>query len=634
MVTKIFENKIFEAEPNTVTQAQDSSTDSSVDSSTQNDSNNTNSDNQDNNQANDQNDQDNIEDSKDDVSINQQSNDANTNSNNVLALPPALSMESILKTSGIIGVVRAIGNTIVRRFRKCAKILLRMQNDFISQEGLDVSKILPGSGLVNRLTNFFSGIFKDKDDNTNIGVYSFVSTYIAEVEDDYNTAVNAFNTLSLSNKNESVAGGINSIREFNTVFHLNEDDNDPAAAQNNTPASFDNVVSKGGNLFIVKDGKETKLNVTTESTREICAAVIASFLNKYTNQEKIYKKLGIDTVNEINDKNFNQFMQVLKLYKGATATKDGGVTNANIFGRVKVAYKKMVDSYMRIGQNVINNFSTYAKQAKTKDGKQMSENNANLLMSSSEKLQQQWDRQSDFFVGAFDKIVLLIIQSKPYQNYIDFIMNKVMPVLKSGEAKPEDATMTFTPQDGDEVVLNQTDANGNTKTIVGKVKSYNKETGETEIEPESEVKDASNNVKTEKDGSKTIQNSKEALEDIKDKTPIKVTKDNAIKSSMAKVADNNEEQNSPDDNNADEYYVYEFTGKDDTKYKIIAKGEAQISAETAGNAAQQPEQGNAATGEAARTRTFAPDETLDEDDTQNKQENIKEIVITSNDGNK
>lgn len=655
MVTKIFENKIFEADPNSAP-VRDSSTGTSVDSSIQNkadnntdpdnstsqdnkEDNNTASDNQadsqntgTDNQENDQEDT-NTQTNQDSTNTSQQTNDTNTASNNVLALPPELSMESLIKASGIIGAIRAIGNSIVRRFRKCAKILLKMQNDFISQEGLDVSKILPGSGLVNRLTNFFSGIFKDKENNTNIGIYSFVNTYVAEVQDDYNVALNAFNTLSLSSKNESFAGGVNSIREFNTVFHLNEDDNDPASPQNNSAASFDDVISKNGNLFIVKDGKETKLNVTQESTREVCAAVIASFLNKYTNQEKIYKKLGIDTVNEINDKNYNQFMQVLKLYKGATATKDGGITNANIFGRVNVAYKKMVDSYMRIGQNVINNFSTYAKQAKTKDGKQMSENNSNLLSSSSEKLQFQWDRQSDFFVGAFDKVVLIIIQSEPYQKYIDFIMNKVMPVLKSGEAKPEDVTMPFTPQEGDEVILNQTDTNGNTKTIVGKVKSYNKETGETEITPESEVKDASNNVKTEKDGSKTIQDPKQSLVDIEDKTPIKTSKDDAVKGGIAKVADDNKEQNNLEDNNADEYYVYEFTGKNDTKYKIIAKGEAQISAEPAKSGPQQ-EQGKAATGEAAKTRMFAPDETLDEDDTQNKSDNIKELVIINADGSK
>ena len=606
MVTKLFGNNMSEDNTSVAT------ADSSITNTPQQNNNTADASVQDNVKDDDVND-----DKQLDASLNTTNSQANMN-NNVLALPDSLSMQSIIKTSGIIGIIRALGNTIIRRFRKCAKILLKMQNDFISQEGLDVSKVFPGSGFVGRLTNFFSDIFGSKSKDSNIGVYSFVQTYVHEVEDDFKVAVNSFNALALSSTNESVSEGINSLREYNTKFHLNEESIDEA---DNALASYDDVISKNGNLFIVKNGKETKLNVTTESTREICSAIIASFLNKYTNQEKIYKKLGIDTVNEIDDKNYNKFVEVLKLYKGAVASKDGQVTNANIFGRVKNAYSKMVDSYMRIGQTVINNFTTYAKRDKTKDGKVMSEKNSNLLSSSSEKLQMQWDKQKDFFIGAYDKVILLIIQSQPYQKYIQFIMDKVVPTLKSGAAKPDDATLPFIPKQGQNLFFMQSNEHGEIKYIYGQIKSYNNTTGEVEIDPKAEVKDPSTNLVTNINGMVDIKDPDKSIERIPDDKngTIKLSKSDFIKS------DPQITNYQMTDNNTD-YYVYEFTGKDNTKYKIIAKGEATITSE--------PNEQNT-TAESEKPKVFGPDEAIDEaDNDSDKNDNIKELVVSALDNDK
>ena len=570
-----------------------------------------------------------------------------------IPITPEIAISALIIGGGIYAAIKALGNTIKSRFRKCAKVLWNMQKDFVSEDGLDMKKVLPGVG--NLFTDLWAKIFhgpkSDQSDNITgsansgaIGVQPFIRRYFAEITNDYHSAVNAFNSIAIAGRvkssNESV-GKFNSFREA-LLSKINEGtENDTSRTSFNNKINPRNIYNNGGNLCYKNGSTEVKINVTKESTREVASAIMAMFLNKYTNADKIYKKLGIDTLGEIDSKNIENFTKVINMYKGDILREKEG-NGAKLYGRMREAYNKMIDAYISIGNRVIKNFEKYTKNKKGEanksniDQKGLSEKDDNLLFASVKKLDAKWDQQKDYFKNNFDKIVLAVVQSKDYQAYINFIIEKVLPIFKTGEAGNADIVLDITPKKGEKYIIRQTRDDSTTKSgltlsgnvAIAEIENFNFKKQEITFKLYGKI----NNPRAIKVSGKnkaaySVEPDNIDTDAYAGREPITMSYHAFMSLDPEQLEHDNDYYNASKDNN--EIYVYDLNLENGTKYKIIAQGEitsVDKQKNTSIDTSEQPEN-------ASENSSYEPDVNINEDDNDTGSDNTdsKNSTVESKD---
>ena len=563
-----------------------------------------------------------------------------------IPITPEIAISALIIGGGIYAAIKALGNTIKSRFRKCAKVLWNMQKDFVSEDGLDMKKVLPGVG--NWFTDLWAKIFygpkSDQSDNITgsansgaIGVQPFIRRYFAEITNDYHSAVNAFNSIAIAGRvkssNESV-GKFNSFREA-LLSKINEGtENDTSRTSFNNKINPKNIYNNGGNLCYKNGSTEVKINVTKESTREVASAIMAMFLNKYTNADKIYKKLGIDTLGEIDSKNIENFTNVINMYKGDILREKEG-NGAKLYGRMREAYNKMIDAYISIGNRVIKNFEKYTKNKKGEanksniDQKGLSEKDDNLLFASVKKLDAKWDQQKDYFKNNFDKIVLAVVQSKDYQAYINFIIEKVLPIFKTGEAGNADIILDITPKKGEKYIIRQTRDDSTAKSgltlsgnvAIAEIENFNFKKQEITFKLYGKI----NNPRAIKVSGKnkaaySVEPDNIDTDAYAGREPIIMSYHAFMSLDPEQLEHDNDYYNASKDNN--EIYVYDLNLDNGAKYKIIAQGEI-TSVNKQENTSTNPSEQSENT---SKNGSYEPDVNINEDD-ENSVKDSNNIII-------
>lgn len=387
--------------------------------------------------------------------------------------------------AGVIALIKALGNTIKARFRKCAKVLYRMQKDFGTKEnGMDMKAVLPGVGSkimdwLGRLWGSKSGKGKNKGA---LGLRPFVDNYRNELSADYQEARKAFNMIAAAGKgindkkkgNEQTSGKMNSLQgESQTVIYssfsellksepLNEEETTLNEGAGAIVALGAVKFAAGMYQYLKKDkngndvGSAKAVQVTHQSTREICYSILNMFFSKYFNMKAVSEKMGmnVDSLGDIDKSNVDKFAKLAQAMKQEQASGKG----SKIYTRVEKNYNQMVDAYVRIANSVVNNFEKYTKNSKGKDGKvkELSEKDSNLLVASVEKLRAEVNRQEDGYRNNFFRVVNAIITSPEYTTYLDFIIKDVIPVFKTGLASDADFVLDIVPKAGEYYILQQT----------------------------------------------------------------------------------------------------------------------------------------------------------------------------------
>ena len=389
--------------------------------------------------------------------------------------------------AGVIALIKTLGNTIKARFRKCAKVLYRMQKDFgTKQNGMDMKAVLPGVG--SKIMDWLGRLWGSKAGNGKnkgaLGLRPFVDNYRNELSADYQEARKAFNMIATAGKGidgkkkgeEQTSGKMNNLQsESQTVIYssfsemlksepLNEEEtalNEALGA--GAIVALGSVAIRGGMyLFSKKDkngndvGSAKAVQVTHQSTREICYSILNMFFSKYFNMKAVSEKMGmnVDSLGDIDKSNVDKFAKLAQAMKQEQASGKG----SKIYARVEKNYNQMVDAYVRIANSVVNNFEKYTKNSKGKDGKvkELSEKDSNLLVASVEKLRAEVNRQEDGYRNNFFRVVNAIITSPEYTTYLDFIIKDVIPVFKTGLASDADFVLDIVPKAGEYYILQQT----------------------------------------------------------------------------------------------------------------------------------------------------------------------------------
>lgn len=387
--------------------------------------------------------------------------------------------------AGVIALIKTLGNTIKARFRKCAKVLYRMQKDFgTKQNGMDMKAVLPGVGSkimdwLGRLWGSKSGKGKNKGA---LGLRPFVDNYRNELSADYQEARKAFNMIAAAGKGindknkgkEQTNGKMNNLQsESQTVIYssfsemlksepLNEEETALNEGAGAIVALGAVKFAAGMYQYLKKDkngndvGSAKAVQVTHQSTREICYSILNMFFSKYFNMKAVSEKMGmnVDSLGDIDKSNVDKFAKLAQAMKQEQASGKG----SKMYARVEKNYNQMVDAYVRIANSVVNNFEKYTKNSKGKDGKvkELSEKDSNLLVASVEKLRAEVNRQEDGYRNNFFRVVNAIITSPEYTTYLDFIIKDVMPVFKTGLASDADFVLDIVPKAGEYYILQQT----------------------------------------------------------------------------------------------------------------------------------------------------------------------------------
>ena len=388
--------------------------------------------------------------------------------------------------AGVIALIKTLGNTIKARFRKCAKVLYRMQKDFGTKEnGMDMKAVLPGVG--SKIMDWLGMLWGSKTGKGKnkgaLGLRPFVDNYKNELSADYQEARKAFNMIATAGKGidvkkgeEQTSGNMNNLQsESQAVIYssfsemlksepLNEEEE---AALNEALGvgaivALGSVAIRGGMyLFSKKDkngndvGSAKAVQVTHQSTREICYSILNMFFSKYFNMKAVSEKMGmnVDSLGDIDKSNVDKFAKLAQAMKQEQASGKG----SKMYARVEKNYNQMIDAYVRIANNVVNNFEKYTKNSKGKDGKvkTLSEKDSNLLVASVEKLRAEVNRQEDGYRNNFFRVVNAIITSPEYTTYLDFIIKDVIPVFKTGLASDADFVLDIVPKAGEYYILHQ-----------------------------------------------------------------------------------------------------------------------------------------------------------------------------------
>lgn len=409
--------------------------------------------------------------------------------------------------AGIVALVKGMNKSIKVRYNRVVKTLQRAQRDFtLAKDGLNMNKIMPnvGSGIMDWIARVWTANSSTKRTRGNIGIMPFAQQYIDEIAKDFKTAEDAFNKIARVaeelkqgadkehkdakgrdsqyernplKRHESIDGKtFNSFREaissqyivegMNGGKHINEA---AVLAIVSSVIALANICVHSGAFKMFrkdKNGKtvEQTVQVTKESVREICYAIIFNYADKYVNMKQVFNAVGVDTnsLADLNTSSCDKLSEILKKY-----SKPEPNTYTKQYVRIKKNYDKMLSHYLNIGNGIIANFIKYTEQK--------AEKRANLIVASKEKLENMWESQHDFYEQAFSHVLVEIIQSASYQNYLNFILEKVMPVFKSGLAGDADYVLDVPPHKGEYYLIRQTqnqpwmeDINGGKNKVDGR----------------------------------------------------------------------------------------------------------------------------------------------------------------------
>ena len=385
-------------------------------------------------------------------------------------------------------LIKGANKSIKFRYNKVVKSLQKAQKDFtLAPDGMNMKSILPGIGsrLNDWITRTFSGNLKTRkgwkrQTAGNIGLHPFCHQYIDEIEADYRVATAAFSKIKLGadsldskeagrNTDSSVGGAASNVStsaysgKIYSSFHeaysnelLNEgvskDKLDESIlATISAGVALTSLAVKAGTFLYqrFKDGKPEgdpkAIQVTAESTREICYAIINNYADKYVNMNHVFKELGIDSKSlaDLDKSSVDKLRTILEKYE-----KPEKNAYTKQYSRINDAYKKMLNHYYKIGDGIIENFVKYSEAS--------DEKHANLIVASKEKLKNMWDSQKEFYENNFSHVIVEIVASEAYINYLDFIINKVLPVFKSGLAGDADYIFDVVPKKGEYYIIRQT----------------------------------------------------------------------------------------------------------------------------------------------------------------------------------
>ena len=383
-------------------------------------------------------------------------------------------------------LIKGLNKSIKIRYNRVVKTLQRAQKDFtLKEDGLNMKSVMPGIGsrIYDWISRMWTGNWKSKKHkNGNIGLHPFCSQYIEEIEMDFRTAQDAFSKIKLGadeskvdddrNKDASVGGSQHNVStsaysgKVYSSFHeayseefLNEgvspDKVDESVlAMISAGVALTSLAVRAGQFLYqrYKNGKPVgeakQIQVTKESTREICYAIINNYADKYVNMQQVFREIGINSKSlaDIDTSACDKLAEILKKYQ-----KPEKNSYTKQYERIEKAYRKMLKHYYAIGEGIISNFVKYSED---KD-----EKHSNLIVASKEKLENMWDSQRDFYDNNFSHVLIEIVSSEAYINYLDFIIEKVIPVFKSGLASDADYVLDVLPRKGEYYLLRQTGSN-------------------------------------------------------------------------------------------------------------------------------------------------------------------------------
>lgn len=405
----------------------------------------------------------------------------------------------------LVKLIKAANKSLKVRYNKVVKSLQQAQTDFVTNPmGLDMKNVLPGQGskvydwMARLFTlNLFGKKRREATRTNNIGLYPFCDRYKDEVAKDFKCAVEAFNKIKVAADEEKENGGVaqeglqegvySSFHEAIASDMLNEGEemNESVLAAISAGVGLASLAVRGGQFIIskIKDGKpvedtEKRVQVTKESTREICYSIVYNYLDKYVNMDRVFKEMGItsNSLADLDQSSCEKFKMFLEKYQ-----KPEKNNYTKQYDRLKTAYDNMLKHYYAIGDGIIKNFEKYTE---AKD-----EKHANLLVAGKEKLQAMWDAQKDMFNNNFSHILIEVVSSEPYIAYLNFILEKVMPVFKSGLAGDADYVLDVMPKKDQYYLIRQTQEqpwldNGeanNGNVAVARVLGYNSEKQEIQF---------------------------------------------------------------------------------------------------------------------------------------------------------
>ena len=404
--------------------------------------------------------------------------------------------------AGIVALVKGMNKTIKVRYNKVVRTLQKAQKDFtLEDRGLDMRAVMPGVGskIFDKIAGWWNKGAKKASANGNIGIHPFCNQYKEEIGNDLRQAQEAFSKIKLAAdemeqgldaeqnanqpQNSSVETKVyDSFQEALNSDILNESEqlNEIGAmAAISMAMTLGGLAVRAGKFVISKfkngkpDGEGKVVQVTKQSTREICMAIINNYGNKYINMQAVYEQLGINTQSlaDIDKSSCDKLGQIIKRYQKPEANK---ITTKQ-YSRIQKAYENMLKHYYNIGDGIIKNFAKYTNADNEKD--------ENLLVSAKEKLQNMWDSQKDFYDNNFSRIVVEIVGSYSAIAYNNFIVEKVIPVFKSGIAGDADYILDAVPKKGEYYILRQTEGqpwmeNGEVEkgnTAIAEITGYDKD---------------------------------------------------------------------------------------------------------------------------------------------------------------
>ena len=390
------------------------------------------------------------------------------------------------KVDGIasfIGDVATLGllsrKTIKGRFRKTVKTLYKLQKDFGgSEKGLDMNNAFKGQGsrLMDMLMRvFFVGNkYSSKGGTGAIGIIPLVNNYRNELKRDFVDAVKTYNMIATAGKQpkdlraikDSYVPEYKSFAEAYKARMLNEsayqredlyETLTDFIAEANT-AKINYSAGKYVMYTLDKDGNlkpSQSVQVTPESTREICYSIMNIFFSKYFNMKNVSNKFGINvnSLSDIDKSNVDKFTKVIKSLK--TEQSDNNIAS-KMFARVEKRYESIVSSYEVIANKVIENFDKYSRLNKDGETKALSEKDDNLLTSATTKLYEKLKEQIDIYDNNFYRVVNAIIATPEYTKYMKFIIDTVIPVFATGNAGDADFILDTLPKAGEFFIVRQT----------------------------------------------------------------------------------------------------------------------------------------------------------------------------------
>ena len=388
--------------------------------------------------------------------------------------------------AGLVALIKAANRQIKVRYNKVVKALQKAQKQFtLDPMGLDMKAVFPGfGGLLAKMGDVAARIFTlnfgsgKESANYNIGLYPFCNRYKEEIAKDYKLALDSYNKVveayNVQQKNGEGGEGENTeaqpenssvqTKVYNTFYeafasdHINENLTESQLNESilaSLAISLGTMgVSKLGQFVFSKIGKngkpeegsEKKVQVTKESIREVCYAIMFNYMDKYVNMEKVFTQLGIDTksLSDLDKSSCEKLKGLLKKYE-----KPEKNDYTKMYGRIKAAYDKMLSHYYKIGDGVIKNFEKYTKAD--------DEKHANLLVSAKEKLQGMWDAQKDIYDSNFSHVLIEIVSCDAYIGYLNFIIENVIPIFETGSAGNADYILDVTPRKNQFYVVRQTE---------------------------------------------------------------------------------------------------------------------------------------------------------------------------------